>query len=366
MTAQPQEPPRPGSLARQQPPIDALGRTIIGTSAALLAVAAAHQIAQNALISNTLKAALSIWHGVPFRDFSAGWRTAGPRIFGYVSAAQEVAAAEAATYVQHAFAVQGIDIALPPVNPRNFAGTTADALDLENLLVGTVVAAKQKMARGGDMADAYASGTAYLTSVVKTEVTDAGTAADHVALIAAQRTDVTQNAPPSGTVIAESGQKKRYGWVRMLNPPSCGRCAILAGKFYKWNDGFERHFQCDCRHVPAEEDVAGDLTTDPMLYFDSLTESQQEKYFGVGNSAAIRAGGDMGQVMNSAFTPRAMYVVGGRRYTRYGTTRRGFFGASGPGRAKQRRPTPYQIMKDARGDQQAAVVLLLRFGYILR
>lgn len=360
-------PPAAQPLAQQETPTDALGRNITGTAAALLAVAAAHQLAQNALISNALKAVLAVWYGVPFRDFSQGWRTAGPRIYGYVSAAQELVADQAASYVQHAFAVQGIEIDLPSIDPRAFAGATADSLDMEHLLVGTVVAAKRSMQRGGDMADAYASGAAFLTTVTRTEITDAGTAADQVALIAAQRTDVPpeQKPPASGTVVNEAGTKKRYGWVRMLNPPSCGRCAVLAGRFYKWNDGFERHPNCDCRHIPVEEDVSGDLTTDPRKYFDSLSIADQEKYFGVANAAAIALGGDISQIMNAAMRRGGVYTVGGRRYTREGTTRRGYYGGSGSGRSKQRRPTPYQIMKDARGDQAAAVRLLKQFGYIL-
>lgn len=359
-----QVPPQAQPLAQPEQPTDALGRTIIGTSAALLAVAAAHQIAQNALISNTLKAALAVWFSVPFQDFSSGWRTAGPRIYGYISAAQQVAASEAASYVQRAFAVQGIEVDLPPINPRNFAGATADSLDMERLLVGTVVAAKRRMERGGDRADAYASGAAYLTTVTRSEITDAGTAADQVALIAVQRTDEPK-PPASGTVVTQEGTKKRYGWVRMLNPPSCGRCAVLAGRFYKWNDGFERHLNCDCRHIPVEEDIAGDLATNPYLYFQSLSIADQEKYFGVANSAAIAAGADISQVMNAAMRKGGTYIVGGRRYTREGTTRRGYYRTSESGRTKQRRPTPYQIIKDARGDQAAAVRLLKQFGYIL-
>lgn len=362
-----QVPPQAQPLAQQEVPTDSLGRTITGTAAALLAVAAAHQIAQNALIANTLKAVQSIWFGVPFRDFSGGWRTAGPRIYGYISAAQELAADQAPSYIQQAFAVQGISVELPPINPRNFAGATADSFDMERLLVGTVVAAKRKMERGGDMHDAYASGAAYLTTVTRSEITDAGTAADQVALIAVQRTEASPLAKPpaSGVIVSDTGAKKRYGWVRMLNPPSCARCAVLAGRFYKWNDGFERHLNCDCRHIPVEEQIAGDLTTDPQKYFNSLSIADQEKYFGVANSAAIAAGGDLNQIVNAALRKGGVYTVGGRRYTREGVTRRGYYGTREAGRARQRRPTPYQIMKDARGDQAAAVRLLKQFGYIL-
>lgn len=31
------------------------------------------------------------------------------------------------------------------------------------------------------------------------------------------------------------------GYVRMLTAPSCSRCAVLAGRWFKWNAGFQRH-----------------------------------------------------------------------------------------------------------------------------
>jgi hypothetical protein len=360
------EPTTTASLTQQQVPTDPAGRSLVGPAAVLLAVAAAHQFAQNGLISNTVKAVLSLWNGMRIDSLSEDWRFVGPRAYGYVSAAQEMVAAEAAAYVQHALAVQGIEIPLPPIVPREFAGATADGRSLEGLLVGGVVSAKNTAARGGDVASIRASGAAYLTTVIKTEITDAGTVADQVALVAAQRTDTTPARADSGTLRNTEGRKVHYGWVRMLTPPSCGRCVLLAGKFYKWNDGFERHPNCDCRHIPVEESLSSDVRVDPERYFRSLTIAQQERYFGVANSAAIAAGGDFYQVMNAALRKGGLYTVGKRRYTREGTTRRGFYrSTTEAGRARQKRPTPYQIMKDARGDQAAAVRLLRQFGYVV-
>jgi hypothetical protein len=358
---------QPESLAQQQAPKDALGRVTIGTGATLLAVAAAHQAAQNALSGSVLRAVLNIWFGIPFGNLSAGWVTAGPRIYGYLSAAQEIAASQSAAYVQHALRVQGITIDMPPLVPRQFAGIASDGRNLENLLVGAIVHAKERTARGDSPDKARASGTAFLATVVKTEIIDAGTMADQVAIIVAQRDPAATTRPTaSGTIKTDEGRKVRYGWVRMLNPPSCGRCAMLAGRFYKWNDGFERHPNCDCKHIPVEESIAGDITTDPYAYFRSLSIADQEKYFGVANSAAISAGADINQVMNAALRRGGLYVVGKRRFTREGTTRAGYYTQlSEAGRMKSRRPTPWQIMQDARGDQSAAIRLLKQFGYIV-
>ena len=357
---------QPESLVQSQAPVDAFGRPMFGPAAVLLAVAAAHQSSQNSLIDNVLKAVLNIWNAVPFRDLSGGWKTAGPRIFGYVSVAQELVAAEAAGYVQHSLALQGITIPTPRINPSVFAGVTSDGRSLEGLLVGTVVSAKDRAARGGSPSEVRASGTAFLTTIVKTEITDAGTSADQVALVVAQRDPNATRQQASGTLKTNSGAKVRYGWVRMLQPPSCGRCAMLAGQFYKWNDGFERHPNCDCKHIPVEESIADDLTVNPYTYFKSLSIADQERYFGVANSAAIAAGADIHQVMNAALRKGGLYTVGKRRFTREGTTKRGFYrSATVAGKQREARPTPWQIMQDAHGDQAAAISALRRFGYII-
>src|SRR5690606_25790677 len=98
------------------------------------------------------------------------------------------------------------------------------------------------------------------------------------------------------------------------------RCVILAGRFYRKNTGFQRHPGCDCRHIPASESVAGDLAVDPRAYFDSLTEAEQDKAFTKAGAEAIRAGADIGQVVNAR---RGMYTAQGQLLTREGTTSRG-------------------------------------------
>lgn len=120
------------------------------------------------------------------------------------------------------------------------------------------------------------------------------------------------------------------GYVRMLNPPSCSRCAILAGKFFKWNAGFERHPRCDCRHIPSSEALAGDLTTDPKAYFDSLDEAEQRRIFTNKGAEAIRDGADPIQVVNAR---RNMASVGDDYLVARGGKVRGGSGA-GPAPAE--------------------------------
>lgn len=114
-------------------------------------------------------------------------------------------------------------------------------------------------------------------------------------MVATQLQDVARVAAALGIV----SRPTVTGYVRMLNPPSCSRCAILAGKFFKWNAGFLRHPGCDCRHIPSTEALSGDLTTEPRAYFNSLSPTEQAKTFGKKNAEAIREGADVGQVVNA-------------------------------------------------------------------
>ncbi len=157
-------------------------------------------------------------------------------------------------------------------------------------------------------------------------------------------------------------------------------------------------------HIPAVEDVADDLTTDPDAYFHSLSSADQDRYFGKAEAEAIRQGADIGQVVNARRGARglsqpgrltaaeAAAVKGGRAarlqrvdvygrqlaVTSEGTTKRGLAGQrliaeSGsertPGsryrRAKVPRLMPSAILEIAGGDRELSQELLRRHGYLL-
>lgn len=144
--------------------------------------------------------------------------------------------------------------------------------------------------------------------------------------------------------------RQDVGWTRMVTPPCCPRCAILAGKFFRWNTGFQRHPACDCRHIPTRENVAGDVRTDPRALFEQgqvngVTKAEQK---------AISAGADQSQVINAR---RSLYMDNaGRKFTREAAKGRGIGGV---------RVTPEQIYREAGDDRTEALRLLERFGYLL-
>jgi hypothetical protein len=57
----------------------------------------------------------------------------------------------------------------------------------------------------------------------------------------------------SAVAAGMAARPHAHGYYRALRPPSCARCAILAGRFYKWNTGFKRHPRC----FPAGTAVSG-------------------------------------------------------------------------------------------------------------
>jgi len=172
--------------------------------------------------------------------------------------------------------------------------------------------------------------------------------------------------------VAMTAAPVRMHYVRMLNPPSCSRCAILAGKTYRAQEAFRRHPGCDCRHIPMTEALAGDMTTDPYQYFNSLSAQDQDKYFKPSDAQAIRDGADIFQVVNAR---SGTYTSeGGALATYYGTTKRGYWGGteslankvSGDRyrRAVRVRLMPEEIYKRAKGNREQALRMLEDYGYV--
>lgn len=186
----------------------------------------------------------------------------------------------------------------------------------------------------------------------------------------------------AGSVLAAAVRPSVTGYVRMLETPSCSRCVVLAGKFFHHNTGFQRHPKCDCRHIPSRENVAGDITTDPDAYFGSLSKAEQDSKFTKAGAEAIRAGADVGQVVNARAGmstaqglrgANARFTASGRAvkvdaFGRpiYQTTE----GMTKRGRARQARGRNYirlmpeSIVELAAGDRAELLRLLKSHGYI--
>lgn len=234
-------------------------------------------------------------------DFDASWRELRPQMLRTLTAGQLATAAQSAGYVQAVLNETGDDGGDPigQLNPSAFAGTASDGRDLSTLLDFAPITAKHAVGQGQSVPDALAEANRWLTLATLTQLAD--TRREFVA--------------------ADIGRRPKLGgYVRMLNPPSCYRCAILAGKFYRWNTGFQRHPRCDCVHVPASENMAKNLTTDPYTYFKSLSAPDQVKVFGKSEARAINDGADIYRVAN--IRNRGLSVAGSRQAIKYGTPTR--------------------------------------------
>lgn len=309
-------------------------------------LAAEHAAARAAITRAAVAAALARWETVAGRAVDMAWERLLPEVMTIVAGAQLATAKTADSYVDSALAQQGAATsAAGAVVAERLAGIASDGRTLDGLLRQPAAAAAQALRQGVAVERALAGGQATLEMIVRTQVADSGRAADGIAIAVRQR----------------------VGYIRMLVPPSCSRCVVLAGRWYAYDAGFPRHPVCNCTQIPAREDAPGDLRTDPKDYFQSLSEQDQNRIFTKDGAQAIRDGADIGQVVNARRGMTAAVDAFGREAvtTTEGATRRGFAGkrllAEGKGHIPRLMPESIYQLAESRAD---AVRLLRRFGYI--
>lgn len=238
-------------------------------------------------------------------DFDRSYARVEPDLLRVLFTAQERVADGALAYVP---AVLG-DAAPEPVyasEGSRFVGVAGDGMPVASMAYGAVIQAKQAVAGGLSVAEALGQGGRHLTLAAGTMLSDTGRAAEKVS----------------------GGAHKVTTWTRMLTPPSCGRCVILAGRVTRQREAFDRHPGCDCRNVPSTEDTGEDARTDPHAYLSELSAAEQDRVLGSkANGQAFRDGADMNQLINAyrkagAVRPGQIHGVN-IKYTREGTTRRG-------------------------------------------
>lgn len=290
------------------------------------AAAVEHHRRMAGLAEQVARAALAAWAAVEAGAVVASWaRLIAGDVWPPLVAAQLAAAAAAEPYVRDI----APDSGRARLVPGGFAGVASDGRPLASLLMMPAIATLAGLRSGATPERALAAGATSLDMIVRTQVADAGRAAVGVAIAA----------------------RPRVGYARMLNPPSCSRCIVLAGRVYRWNQGFNRHPRCDCTHIPVQEDAPGDVRTDPDAYFRSLPAAEQDRVFGKAGARAIRDGADLGQVVNARRGAHDLQVAGRTvKATREGTT--------------TLRLMPEQIYAEAGDDRAEAVRLLRRNGYL--
>jgi hypothetical protein len=214
-------------------------------------------------------------------DFDASYLRIEQELFAVVTLAQQRMSQQALEFIPTVLADTGQDGAVvatvrPSVAP--LIGFDGSGRPVPSLLYGAVTAAKEAVGVGASPAVALRQARGWLSMTTATTLSDTARQGESLGI----------GVRPAAT-----------GYVRMLVPPSCSRCVILAGKRVRSSTAFLRHPGCDCRHIPASESVGADLAVDPTSYFEALTVEQQDATFGAAGAEAIRAGADPAQVVNA-------------------------------------------------------------------
>ncbi|NNG36935.1 hypothetical protein [Nakamurella aerolata] len=275
----------------------------------------------------------SLWSRLPAVGLGAAWDRVEDDALGLLTAGQAAAASEASAYVPAVLAELGLpDNPTTRVDRSSVVGVAASGVPLLDLLRFPVQRALADMDDGLEPLAAKASGGKLLEGIAQTQVVDAGRAIESVESVV--RPAVT-------------------GYVRMLRLPSCARCAILAGRFYRWSAGFQRHPRCDCVHVPASEDVAGDMRTDPAA---AIRAGRVHGLSQADLKAIVEDGADPARVVNAnkGMGTGQVFGVPGIK-----TTAAGFVGKD----KKLIRLRPESIYRLADGDRDEAMRLLRAHGY---
>lgn len=164
----------------------------------------------------------------------------------------------------------------PEVDRGAFAGVASDGRSLPGLLTQPFVSLLQALAVGVQRPVAQKFASDQIDRITVTQLHDAAREAGQVGLVTTPEIK---------------------GYTRFVEPGACGRCVVIAGRFYRWNDGFDRHPKCRCGHRPTTK--ANPRVQDPRELFDDMTPAEQAKAFTVDGAQAIRDGADPSRVINA-------------------------------------------------------------------
>lgn len=181
-----------------------------------------HYRQQQRLTLQVLAYAREVWGKRPPANFDAWFDRNVDQLMQIVVEGQMRAVKGADSYVGDTLAELGTPVSPDAViNPEAMAGVASSGRPLDGLMFGAVINASERVEDRGAL-QAWESGFNWLAVVLQTQLAD-----------------ISRSATQLGVA-----SRKNVGYVRMLNPPSCSRCAILAGRFYRYNAAFRRHPGC--------------------------------------------------------------------------------------------------------------------------
>lgn len=274
-------------------------------------------------------ATLRLWRRMG-PDFDVSYSRIETQLLAVVSTAQTRISVGAQTYVPDVLDETGqvrAATAAASVRADALVGLAGDGRPVDSLLFGAVTHAKESVSAGATVTQALRSASGWMSMTVGTLLSDTGRQSESLAI----------------------GVRPVGGYVRMLNPPSCSRCVVLAGKWFRKNTGFQRHPRCDCRHIPASESVGSDLTVNPAEYFDQLSSADQDRIFTKAGAEAIRNGADINQVVNARRGMKTAQVNTLRGWTPQGRLARNQFGTYTTTEGITRRGSANRVLRTPAG-----------------
>ncbi|MET9140567.1 hypothetical protein [Streptomyces parvulus] len=265
------------------------------------------------LVSATIRAILeqiqAVWQTLSAAEIEGALQgEAGATIAAAALSGQLSVAEAASAYIAAQMAAQGASaLSDAAVIASAFAGIAPGGGPLESLLYLPAIGVRRRVAAGLPPEEAMIGGLVDMSMYTATAIADAARTADQTAMAA------------SRSCVA---------YIRVVQLPACSRCIVLAGQIYSRSEGFLRHPNCDCQTLPLAEKDWPDVPT-PEELFARLDKEQQARIFTADGARAIRAGADLGQVVNARRGMDTAHIYGRRlQVTHEGATRRSVYGRS--------------------------------------
>jgi hypothetical protein len=255
-----------------------------------LRIARLHRARQQQLAAAAVRETRRRWGLLGGGDVGEAWQQIAGAVLRLVAAFQLEAARGADAYVGAVLTASGgTPRPAGQVATAALAGVASDGRDLGALLGYPAFEVSAFLAQGMDAGQALAIGGRHLDRIVQTQVQDSARVA---------------------TGLAQVNDRAVRGYVRVVSLPACARCVELAGRWYRYNSGFERHPQCDCVMMPAAEVLQ---PQSPRALYEAMNVEQRKAAGWSGADVqAIADGADLYQVVNARRQLRTVTVAGQR------------------------------------------------------
>ncbi|GAA4908095.1 hypothetical protein [Streptomonospora salina] len=259
---------------------------------ATVALSQRYAASQVSVAAQAAALVLLLWEQInPFASIRAQWEAINDQAHSAVAEAQRDAALMALAYLQaHADACGVPDSDAPVVDVEAaVVGRSQTGKPLTDVLRTAQVQARSLIWGGMAPDQAWQRARSTLETTVRTEVADAA-----------------REVLNTGVSLDD----RITGYERLVTLPACDKCLVLAGRFYRYSDGFERHPACSgCVHVPTYHvpgwGVIGGTPSDhtPDALATSLNPAERREVFGPEGAEAIENGASVSPVVQGRHAP---------------------------------------------------------------